>query len=136
MKSDTFRCAAKSRIARAPAEQFPSLRWLPNASHSLPRARWKLLSYTLLYGLSCRMSSNPSRDKRSAVANSLAASFPVTLNAASLRSHVAKMEWRAVDRAREERKGAEIYAPSAFDDEITRIIDIARSNEGARITKL
>ena len=32
------------------------------------------------------MSSNPSRDKRSAVANSLAASFPVTLNAAALQA--------------------------------------------------
>ena len=82
------------------------------------------------------MSSNPSRAKRSAVANSLAASFPVTLNAASLRSHVAKMEGRAVDRAREERKRAEIDAQKPFDDEIARITDIARSNEGPRITKL
>ena len=82
------------------------------------------------------MSSNSSRAKRSAVANSLAASFPVTLNAASLRSHVAKMEWRAVDRAREERKRAEIDAKQAYNDEIARIIDIAHSNEGPRITEL
>ena len=82
------------------------------------------------------MCINPSEPKRSAIANSLAACFPVTLNAAAVRRHAVKMEWQAVDRAREERKGAEIYAPTAFDDEITRIIDIARSNEGARITKL
>ena len=56
------------------------------------------------------MSSNPSRSKRSAVANSLAAPFSVTLNAASLRSHVAKMEWRAANRARDEQKRAEIDA--------------------------
>jgi hypothetical protein len=40
------------------------------------------------------------------------------------------------DRAREERKRAEIDAQKAFDDEIARIIDIARSNEGSGITKL
>ena len=82
------------------------------------------------------MCINPSEPKRSAIANSLAACFPVTLNAAAVRRHAVKMEWQAVDRAREERKGAEIDAPRAFDDEIARIIDIARSNEGPRITKL
>jgi hypothetical protein len=61
---------------------------------------------------------NPSEPKRSAIANSLAACFPVTLNAAAVRRHAVKMEWQAVDRAREERKGAEIYAPTAFDDEL------------------
>ena len=96
VKSDTFRCAAKKpHCSRAGRAVSISARWLPNASHSLPCARWKLLSYTLLYGLSCRMSSNPSRAKRSAVANSLAASFPVTLNVAALRRHAGKMEWQA-----------------------------------------
>jgi hypothetical protein len=82
------------------------------------------------------MSSNPSEPKRSAVAHSLAASFPVTLNAAALRRHVAKMEWWVVDRAREERKRAEIDAKRAYNDEIARFVDIARSNEGPSITKL
>ena len=82
------------------------------------------------------MSTNPSRAKRSAVANSLAASFPVTLQAAALRRHVAKMEWQAADRAHEKRKRAEIDAQKAFDNEIARIVDIARSNEGPSITKL
>jgi hypothetical protein len=82
------------------------------------------------------MSSNSSRAKRSAVANSLAHSFPVSLKAAALRRHAAKMKWLAVDRAREERKRAEIDAQKAYDDEIARIIDIARSNEGPKITML
>ena len=55
---------------------------------------------------------------------------------AALRRHAVKIEWQAVDRAREERKRAEIDAQKAFDDEIARILNIARSNEGPRITKL
>ena len=41
-----------------------------------------------------------------------------------------------VDRACEERKRAEIDAKRAYNDEIARFVDIARSNEGPRITKL
>ncbi len=55
---------------------------------------------------------------------------------AALRRHAAKMEWQAVDRAGEERKRAEIEAKRAYDEEIERILDIARSDVGPRITKL
>ena len=54
----------------------------------------------------------------------------------ALRRHAARMEWQAVDRAGEERKRAEIEAKKAYDEEIQRIIDIARLNPGPRITKL